>query len=213
MTFDPEECARLIAIVRSEAMEDDDVDTEALANQLEAAMAEVERLDDKVTNYSLILDGTAPYGGWPLGEELSAAKKDRDALRTELGTLQDVLGHLRGISDLDSRPCELCVYAGGVFVRRCSMHAAIDGLRAEIAILTEERDHALGHGVLSQRVCDLENENAHLRSAAGSSALAAVDAYRAANVRDVHEGCVYNQGMKCRGNDRCQFPLQCVREK
>lgn len=145
---------------------------------------------------------------------------DRDALRAELGRLQDVLGHLRGISDLDGRPCELCVSVNGSYARRCSMHATIDGLRAriaeleadfvaadermagvldgtfsvgdgtaqveierlrtKIATLTEERDHALAHGVLSQRVCDLENENAHLRSAAGSPALAAVDAYRAA---------------------------------
>lgn len=45
--FDPVECARLIAVVRSEAMEDDDVDTEALADQLEAAVAKVAKLTEE----------------------------------------------------------------------------------------------------------------------------------------------------------------------
>lgn len=76
----------------------------------------------------------------PLADQLEAAVMEVATWRAELGTLQDVLGHLRGISDFDSRSCELCVYANGTFVRRCSMHATIDGLRVEVATLSEERE-------------------------------------------------------------------------
>lgn len=160
--FNADECARLIAEARDDG---DAIDKGPLAEQLEAAVREVAKLKYEVGKHSLLARGwqargdQLPVTGSVVRSDIENIAADRDALRAELGRLQDVLGHLRGISDL-GRPCELCVYANGVYVRRCSMHAEIDGLRAEVATLRADDKSAAGECLVP---VDAMTPGSHLR--------------------------------------------------
>jgi hypothetical protein len=66
-----------------------------------------------------------------LWEQTAHAAEQREAaLRSEVERLKEVVDYVRNRRhECDARPCPLCVYESGVFLKSCTFHALADELR------------------------------------------------------------------------------------
>lgn len=63
---------------------------------------------------------------------------DHDKIASELAALRERFEYMRNeYSSFAARPCALCVYEAGRFIRRCKLHEEIDRLNTELAKLHE----------------------------------------------------------------------------
>jgi hypothetical protein len=127
----------------------------------------------------------------PVAANTAGIARTRNSLASTAGLLEGLLREVERLRQpgvlptgagwwLNNRHSQTCI------VGECAA-CDVAVFRAEVARLTAERDEALADGVLSQRVCDTENDRAQLRAEVAAMQLV-VDASVALRRSDAGEG-------------------------